>query len=272
LPGPAPNISGEGMPANRQITDSQTRKRLYHVSFLIDSGKLQQAGTEIDKLQMIYPSMPEVLALRRRWQSAVSIQEQGHQEEEQRETIQKPREDALGAKATLLLDGRSIGKEGEIENRSTAAGRHAPAIANGGGLVASRDQEPFEGQRATSVPDSAGPNLRLMGDSDRESAAKKKAMDAVHTFELDHEHGIFRGSCHGVLAIDFYDIAYKPSSGWHGFRIPFKLLRLGRIEGKSVELFYISDGMHFQTFNLQDNRAVEQFKQVWGELKNLARQ
>jgi serine/threonine protein kinase len=374
LPGPTPEDAAGKRLYSPGSTDNQTKNSLSQISFLIDSGKLQQAKTEIDKLQTIYPTMPEVMTLRKRWQAKASIQETGRKEEEQQKTMSKQKEDEwsrqvadlfargkyseaagalslwmsenpgsprarefsakidevqrsltsyasaisenrypdalgairnaekinpvdpnfaelhrqietrstnakatltvhrLGAKATLLLDGRPVGREGEIEIESIAAGNHTLAIANDGGLVASRSQEYAEGQRVTLVYDLAKLNLRPMADSDRELVAQRRAMETVHTFELEHEHGLFRSNCRGVLSVDFYDIAYKPSSGWHGFRMPFKLLRLGRVEGKQIELFYISDGKHFQTFNLPDDRAVARFKQVWGELKNLARQ
>jgi len=114
--------------------------------------------------------------------------------------------------------------------------------------------------------------VRPMAESDRDSLAKRRAMEAVHSFELDHPHGVLRGSCRGMLLIDYYDIAYKPSSRGHGFRMPFKLLSLDRVDGKTVELFYVADGKHFQTFRFQDEIAVERFKRVWSELKNLNRQ
>jgi hypothetical protein len=69
------------------------------------------------------------------------------------------------------------------------------------------------------------------------------------------------------LYLDYYDIAYKPSSGAHAFRLPFKLLKIGKIEGRSFELLYIADNQHFQSFKLQDDRSVERFRKAWSELK-----
>jgi serine/threonine protein kinase len=258
MPEPVPKGAGEEISANQEKADNQIKSKLSGVTFLINSGKLPQAKAEIDRLQAIDPVDPKPLELHRQIETGSAA----------KATLTVHR---LGASATLLLDGRPIGKEGEIENETIPAGNHTLAIANDGGLVASRGQQYLEGQRVAFIYDLAKLHLRPMAESDRELLAQRKAMEAVHTFELDHDHGLLRGSCRGVLSVDLYDIAYKPSSGWHGFRMPFKLLRIGRVEGRSVELFYISDGKHFQTFKLPDDPAVEQFKQVWSNLKNLAR-
>jgi serine/threonine protein kinase len=174
----------------------------------------------------------------------------------------------LGPKATLLLDGHPIGKDGEIENESIPIGSHTLAIENGGGMIASRMQEYAEGQRVAFVYDLVKQTLRPMTDADRGLLAQRKAMEEVEQFTLEHDHGVFRGSCRGMLSINSLDVAYSPSSGSHGFRIPFKLLKL-KPDGKSASLYYISDNSHFQTFKFQDVKTAEKFKQKWDELKSL---
>jgi hypothetical protein len=93
-------------------------------------------------------------------------------------------------------------------------------------------------------------------------------MEDVEYFPLEHDHGLFRGSCQGVLSLDSLDVVYRPSSGSHGFRIPFKILKL-KAEGKSISLYYISDNSRFQTFKFQDAEAADRFRQKWDELKAL---
>ncbi len=139
-----------------------------------------------------------------------------------------------------------------------------------GGLVASRNQEYLDGQRVTLVYDLAKLNLRPIIESDQELLAQRKAMEESHQFEIEHAHGAFRGNCSGVLTIDYLDVAYKPAAGEHGFRIPFKLLKISG-GGKSVELYYLSDNKHFQSFKFQDERVAQRFRQIWGELKSIAR-
>jgi hypothetical protein len=176
----------------------------------------------------------------------------------------------LGAKAVLLLDGRPVGNDGEVESESIAIGNHTLAVENEGTIVASRSQEFSEGQRVAFVYDTSKLNLRPMSEADRELLAHRKELEGVHSFETEHAHGILRGNCRGVLSIDSNDIAYKPSLGWHGFRMPLKLLKL-KFEGRSAELSYISDNRHFQTFRFPDQQTADRFIRVWGELKALAR-
>jgi serine/threonine protein kinase len=174
----------------------------------------------------------------------------------------------LGAKGSLKLDGRPIGKDGEIENEMLPIGKHILTVQTESGLVASRSQEYLDGQRTTMVYDLAKLQLRPISESDRELLAQRNLLEQVHSFEAEHSHGALRGSCHGTLSMDYYDISYKPSSGDHGFRLPFKLLKLGKIEGKSIELLYVADNQRFHIFKLQDDRSMERFKQAWSELKS----
>jgi serine/threonine protein kinase len=176
----------------------------------------------------------------------------------------------LGPKFTVLLDGKPIGKDGEVENESIAIGNHTLTIENGGTLIASRIQEYFEGQRVVLVYDPAKQSVRPMIEADREQLAQRKALEEAEQFSLEHDHGVFRGSCRGVLTLDSLDVAYSPSSGAHGFRIPFKLLKL-KVDGKSVSLYYVSDNTHFQTFRFPDSVAAFKFKQKWDGLKFLIR-
>jgi serine/threonine protein kinase len=172
----------------------------------------------------------------------------------------------LGAKAALFLDGRPIGTEGEMENEPIPIGAHTIAVESAGTPALSRRQEFIEGQRIALVYDLAQQQLRAMADGDRELLAQRKTMEEVRYFDVEHEHGAFRGSCRGLLMIDFLDVAYRPSAGSHGFRIPFKLLKLS-VKGRSVELIYVSDNRDFQSFKLRDDQAAEKLKRSWNELK-----
>jgi serine/threonine protein kinase len=238
--------------------DEIQRNLKTHASAMAE-GRYSDASQALHNAEKFNPADPSLVELRRQMDSRKATA---------RATLTVRR---LGAKANILLDGRPIGKDGEIENEVIPIGNHTLSIENDGGLVASKSQEYFEGLRYSLVYDTNKLNLRPMVEGDRELLAQRRAMEEVHRFDLDHAHGVLRGSCRGVLSIDFYDIAYKPSSGTHGFRIPFKLLKLSRVDGKSVELFYISDSKHFQSFKFQDDRELERFKQVWSDLKALAR-
>jgi len=110
-----------------------------------------------------------------------------------------------------------------------------------------------------------------MADTDRELLSQRKTMEEVRYFDVEHEHGTFRGSCRGVLMVDYLDVAFRPSTGYDGFRIPLKQLKLN-VRGKSVELVNISDNQRFQSFKLQNEQAAEKFKRSWEELKIFAGQ
>jgi serine/threonine protein kinase len=176
----------------------------------------------------------------------------------------------LGAKASLRLDGRPIGKDGEIEDETIPIGSHTLEVENGGGQIASRIHDYSEGQHVVLVYDLARQNLRSMSDSDRDLLAQRRAREEVERFSLEHDHGFFRGNCQGVLSLDSLDVAYSPSAGSHGFRIPFKILKL-KSGGRSISLYHISDNSHFQTFRFQDAQTAERFKQKWDDLKSLLR-
>ena len=133
-----------------------------------------------------------------------------------------------------------------------------------------RIQEYSEGQRVALVYDLLKQTVRPMAESDRDLIARRKSMEEVERFTLEHDHGVFRGSCSGVLSLDSLDVAFSPSSGSHGFRIPFKLLKL-KVQGKSASILYISDNTHFQTFKFQNEQTAEKFRQRWDELKALLR-
>ncbi len=173
----------------------------------------------------------------------------------------------LGAQANILIDKRPVGKNGEVSNESITIGSHTISIENEGNSLVSRALEFNEGEQLAFVYDAAGRTLRPMIDSDLELLARRKLTEEVHHFESDHEHGLLRGSCHGVLLLSYLDIAYKPSSGGHGFRIPLKLLKL-KVNGKSIEFSFISDGSRFHSFKFPDAQAAEKFKKKWDELRS----
>jgi len=177
----------------------------------------------------------------------------------------------LGAKATILLDGRQAGYDGELENESLPIGPHTVAIESSGSPVASTRLEFPEGQRVQLVYDVAGRQIRSMAESDRELLAQRKAMEEVRYFDAEHDHGVFRGSCRGLLMIDPLDVAYRPSAGYHGFRIPFKLLKL-QIKGNTANLINVSDNKTYQSFKFRDDQEAEKFRRSWDELKAFTRQ
>ena len=177
----------------------------------------------------------------------------------------------LGPKGVLFMDGRPISNDGEIESSNIPIGPHLLTIEHGGSTVVSRRLEFVEGQRIALVHDLERHYLRAMTESDRELLEKRKAMEEARFFDVEHVHGAFRGSCRGTLAVDYMEISYKPSSGRHEFRMPFKLLKLS-VNGKSVTLLNSSDGSQFQSFKLRNEQTAAKFRESWDELKAFAQQ
>ena len=239
---------------NARIQEIQRHLKTY-TSALAES-RYSDALNAINSAEKINPADPSFAELRRKAEARKSAAHAFL-------TVHR-----LGAKAVLLLDGQPIGKDGEIENESIPIGSHTLAIENGGGLIASSIQEFLDGQHLAFAYDPAKQSLHAMTDADRELLTQRKAMEEAERFSLEHDHGFFRGSCRGVLSLDSLDVAYSPTSGSHGFRIPFKLLKL-KTDGRSVSMYYISDNTHFQTFRFQDSQSADKFKQKWDELKAL---
>jgi|GEM_PF-897974 len=174
----------------------------------------------------------------------------------------------LGAKASILLDGKRIDKDGEIRDIGIPAGSHTVTVETDGNLVASRSQELLDGQEMVLVYDLSRRNIRPMIESDRELISQREAMEESYSFTLEHVHGIFRGNCRGKLKIGYHEIVYQPSSGSHGFRVPFKLLKL-KSDGRSIDLYFISDNEHFHEFMFEDEQTARHFTQIWQQLKSL---
>lgn len=111
----------------------------------------------------------------------------------------------LGTRGTLKLDGRPIGKDGEIENELLPIGKHTLTVQAESGLVASRSQEYFDGQQTTMVYDLAKLQLRPMSESDSDLLARRNLLEQVHSFEAEHSHGLcveaVTGHCRWLITI-----------------------------------------------------------------------
>ncbi len=176
----------------------------------------------------------------------------------------------LGDKGTLLLDGKPIGTNGEIENESIPVGSHTLAIEYQRAVQVSRTRQFLDGQRVVYVYDPARRLLRPMAEGDEELVAERKAIEQVHRFEVEHSHGLLRGSCKGILLVSRFDVEYRPYAGSHGFKMPFRRLNL-MVDGRSVDLSYASDGKDLQSFKAEDAQSADRLKQVWDRLRVVGR-
>ncbi len=170
--------------------------------------------------------------------------------------------------ATILIDGQPAGADGELLNHSLPIGSHQLAIRTDAGAQVAHADEFLEGQNVHYVYDAALLVLRPMLESDRALIAERKAKEEVHSFEVEHMHGLLRGSCRGELRISFYEVAYRPVSGPHAFQVPFRDLRL-RTEGSVLRLMLVGTNRELAQFRTANPEAAGSVAQVWGKLKSL---
>jgi hypothetical protein len=234
----------------------QFRARMNACIAAMNDGSYGEALQELDAAERVNPSDPNLEGLRKEIESRATSASG---------TLTVYR---LGDQATLLLNGKRIGNGGEIVGLSIPVGSHEISLEKDGRPVASRREELSEGQKIVLVYDLAQRNMRPMIDSDQILIDRRKTMEEAHRFEAEHQHGTFRGKCRGALVLSFYEVVYKPVEGSHGFRIPFKLLTLEQ-NGRTVDLFFISDKEHFKEFEFSDEQSAAKFVQTWNKLKSL---
>lgn len=238
---------------------AEIQRNLKSYGAAMAENRYQEAINAVSNAERVNPSDPNLIELRR--QAEV-------RKANARASLVVHR---LGPKGILFMDGRPLSNDGEVENENIPIGSHVLTIENGGSVVVSRRQEFLEGQRVVLVHDLDRQYLRAISETDQELLAQRKAMEEVRSFDVEHLHGAFRGSCRGTLAVDYLDIAFKPSSGYHGFRMPFKLLKIS-VNGKTVNLLNASDNSSFQSFKFRNDQSASKFRQSWDELKSFARQ
>ena len=122
----------------------------------------------------------------------------------------------------------------------------------------------------TYVYDTAAQLLRPMTDADGALIAQRKIKEEPHRFNVEHNHGVLRGSCKGVLSFNYFEVEFKSDSGWHGFQVPFKHLML-KADGRSLDLFLASNGKYFYTFRVQNAQEAGKFRRTWEKLEVIGR-
>jgi hypothetical protein len=239
-----------------EATIKEIQTRIAACTSAMEHKRYRAALSEVDIAERMNPTDPQIAVLRQEIESRMSSS---------RGILSVYR---LDAKASILLDGKRIDNDGEIRGIGIPAGSHTITVENDGYLIASRNQEFQDGQEMVFVYDLNRRNIRPMMESDRELLSQREAMEASYSFTLEHMHGIFRGNCRGELKIGYHEIVYQPSSGSHGFRIPFKLLKL-KSDGKSIDLYFKSDNEHFHEFMFEDEQTARNFTQIWRTLKSM---
>ncbi|MGA2262962.1 MAG: protein kinase [Acidobacteriota bacterium] len=219
----------------------------------IDAGKFPEARAALETIERINPADPNLPTLRRRAETAPVS---GSASLSMYPT---------GETADLMLDGQPVGANGELINQPVPAGRHQLQARNSKGIEVALTHEFSNGQTVSMVYDVSGQVLRPMMEADRELMSRNKAKQQMHSFPVEHNHGVFRGSCKGNLLVDYYHVVYQPETGTHGFSVPFKNLKV-RIEDKTAVLLFAADSKEFFVFRFPDVRSVQALKKLWDDL------
>ena len=224
----------------------------------LNAGKHAEALAALEKVESINSSDPNLASLRKRAEvrpipgiAALSLL-------------------PLGEPASLMLDDQPAGANGELINQTVTAGRHKITARNGLGIEVALVHDFSNGQKVFMVYDLARQVMRPMIEADRELMNRNKARQQVHRFNVEHTHGVFRGSCRGELLVSYFEVVYRPIAGTHGFSIPFKTLKV-RVEDKNVVLVFAMDGREFSSFKVQDAQTALSLGKLWNDLSSLDR-
>jgi hypothetical protein len=178
----------------------------------------------------------------------------------------------LGRPCKLILDGAVIGAEGELENRSISVGRHKLVIENDGGKQVGNNLDYTDGQTIAFVYDAATMELRPMVETDRALLARRKTLEQVVTYEVEHRH-VF-GKCTGTLVISGLKVEYRASEKSHSFQKALSSLKLtakagdDKVEVQSTEG---GQGTSSWTFKVRNAAQAAEIKELWDRLQKLAK-
>jgi tetratricopeptide (TPR) repeat protein len=237
-----------------QTASAQMIKVLQDFDTATGEKRYREALDALMKADRINPQDPRLPGLRQQLESRIAAAKASL-------TVYR-----LGEAAVVTLDGRRLGKDGEVEGESISIGTHAVAVQRDTGPPLTVQQQFGDGQHVYLVYDTANPSLRVMSDADRDLVRSRREMRQVHGFDVEHPHGLLRSSCRGNLLLNSADVVYEPSAGQHGFRLPFQSLKL-KVRGRTVELLNASDNKQVQSFKARDEKAALDLKQVWEQLE-----
>ncbi|MDR0842990.1 MAG: hypothetical protein LBP68_06195, partial [Acidobacteriota bacterium] len=175
----------------------------------------------------------------------------------------------LGAKGNLQMDGRAVGRNGELESEKIAVGPHAISVESDGKTVATQNIDFFDGQRLTLVYDVGRQALRPMSENDRATLSRRRELEQGVSFEVEHQHGALRGSCKGSLVVADSTVTFKPHMGDHDFSIATRQIKVGKIDGKTVELLNASSNQKFNSFKFENDPTLQKFRKTLEDVHSM---
>jgi serine/threonine-protein kinase len=219
----------------------------------IGSRKYADAAAALARVESINPSDPGIPDLRRRLSAKLTAA---------RAAVSIFR---LAEPGTPMIDGVSLGTDGEVENAAVSIGERVISVKRANGSVLRLAHDFADGQKVAFVYDTV---LRAMTESDRELLSLRREREQVHRFEVEHSHGLFRGSCRGELRISGLEVEYKAENKSHSFEIPFSKLRL-KGSARDIELRFASDNAPFQEFKARTAGEADALRKTWTQVSKL---
>jgi tetratricopeptide (TPR) repeat protein len=173
----------------------------------------------------------------------------------------------LAEAGTLLLDDQPLpATGGEIEKYEIRAGSHKLGVRNSRRtFTTTRDF--FDGENITFVYNDT-PELRAWVPQDRELINRRKTLEEILRYRVEHTHGFLKGKCTGELRISGLEVAYDGSDKDHSFAYPFKSLTLS-VGGDKVEFTDLHRDK--KSFKVDNSTVARQIKDRWERLQKLSK-
>ncbi len=213
----------------------------------------------VDRLEEVNPSDPDIVGYRRRAETRL-------QSANAMLTVYR-----LSEPASLTLDDKPIGTEGEVEKKAISVGHHKLVITNSKGQQKTQALELVDGQDLVYIYDASTLEFRPLAESDRNAIEARKQSEKGYNYVVQHTHGMLRGSCDGELLISALRVEYKPyQTKRHAFSHPALTLRL-YTDGDKLQLVDISGKKELGTFKVGTAEMARKIAEVWNNLKKSAR-
>ncbi|MDR1728275.1 MAG: protein kinase [Acidobacteriota bacterium] len=231
----------------------QTNLRAYDT--FISRRLYQDADAALQIVEQYNPHDPKLETLRRQLEVRRS-------NAQARLTIER-----LGAKGDLLMDGKTIGSNGEVSNLSIGIGPHTISIESNGKVVASQTINFADTQQEAMVYDVAQRILRKKNEGDREPINRRRQLEQGIPFDVEHPHGTWRGNCKGTLVITDTTITFSSLNGEHSFSTPTGQTKIGAINNKDKSLELLdSDNKKIEPLKFKNANDLQNFRKTLEEV------
>ena len=168
-----------------------------------------------------------------------------------------------------MMDNKPIGVGGEVINATVGIGSHTIGIKDDSGKQKNFTIELVNGTNQTYIYDLATMDFWPMTEADRERAKIRKEREQSRSFQVQHTHGLLRGSCSGDLVISGFRVEYRPNeSNGHDITHSFENLTLKQNEDK-IELIELPGNKKLATFKARNTEEAESIMKWWETLGKL---